>query len=227
MVSCLSPLRLAAMSLAVLTLACERSTSDSAPPPAPASGAPAAEAPSTPPPGRTAPVSLDDRGRWNAVLKWPSSCEDAFQASHAGNDGGLTFSELTPGLSFVEVLCAAGSYQPSHVYLRLDERGSSRVVNLLVFRGFATNDGTTLEPSSESELWGEAHLSVETQQLSVLSLSRQIGDCGIWSRYAIGTELPRLVNLASRLPCPQPSGPAAESLGGEAPRGWRPTRILR
>jgi hypothetical protein len=93
----------------------------------------AEQRPATAPLRRVAPISLHDRDLWRSVLAWPASCEEAFQTSRASDDGGLAFHELAPGLSVVEVLCAAGSYQPSHVYVRFDERGSSREATLLSF----------------------------------------------------------------------------------------------
>lgn len=171
---------------------------------------------------REAPWSLADRAAWRQVLQWPADCEDAFQASHVGDDGGLSLAELAPQLTLVDVLCAAGAYQPSHVFLRLDERGSSRVVSVLEFTQFDSEDGRTVALSApRSELWGEAYVAVDGRELSVLSLSRQLGDCGVWHKWAIGTEQPRLIAAAARLPCPSRPGTAAQMTAGDAPSGWR------
>ena len=172
---------------------------------------------------REAPWSLADRAAWRQVVQWPADCEDAFQASHVGDDGGLTLAELTLHLTLVDVLCAAGAYQPSHVFLRLDERGSSRVVSVLEFTRFDSDDGRTVALSApQNELWGEAYVAVDRRELSVLSLSRQLGDCGVWHKWAIGTEQPRLIAAASRLPCPSRPDTAAQMIAGDAPSGWRP-----
>ena len=171
---------------------------------------------------REAPLSLADRTAWRQVLRWPPDCEEAFAGSHAGDDGGLTFTELAPRLTLVDVLCAAGAYQPSHVFLRLDERGSSRVVSVLEFARFESDDGRTVALSApQRELWGEAYVTADRRELSVLSLSRQLGDCGVWHRWAIDTEQPRLVSAAARLPCPSRPGDAAQMIAGDAPSGWR------
>jgi len=171
---------------------------------------------------REAPWSLTDRAAWRQVLQWPADCEDAFQASHVGEDGGLMLAELAPQLTLVDVLCAAGAYQPSHVFLRLDERGSSRVVSVLEFTPFDSEDGRTVAVSApRRELWGEAYVAVDRRELSVLSLSRQLGDCGVWHKWAIGTEQPRLLAAAARLPCPSRPGTAAQMIAGDAPSGWR------
>lgn len=194
------------------------------PAPAPAATPVAVPQPRTEPLPRQPPLSLGDRQRWRAVLAWPASCEDAFQASHAGDDGGLMFSGQGPELSIVQVTCAAGGYQPSQVFLRLDERGPSRVVTLLAFAGFQSSDGVSTEPTSDAEVWGDAHVSADGRELSLLALARQTGDCGIWSHYAVDSEQPRLLGAAARLPCPKAPGPSATSVDGNVPRGWRPIR---
>jgi len=134
---------------------------------------------------------------------------------------------LAPGVSLVEVLCAAGAYQPSHVYVRYDEQGVSPIATLLEFPVFVSADEATPEVSFETEIWGESSLSSDGRSLSVLVFSRQMADCGVWSRYAIESERPRLVAAAARLPCPSTPGPAAESSAGAAPRGWRPLTISK
>jgi len=170
-------------------------------------------------------LSLRDRAGWRAVLKWPDECEEAFRASHVGEDGGLVFDELGPGLSFVEVLCAAGSYQPSFVYVRFDERARAPVATVVSFRVYQSPDGRSIERTDETELWGEPSVSSVRQELTVLNLARQTGDCGIWSRYHIGNETPTAVDVRTRLPCPPRPGPRATSESGDPPRGWRPVQI--
>lgn len=176
---------------------------------------------------RTPPFSLADREAWRRVLDWPASCEESFQSTRASDDGGLSVEELARGLSLVEVLCAAGAYQPSHAYVRLDERGSSRVPTTLQFPVYESTDASTLTVEPQTELVGTATLSVERRELTVLALSRQLADCGIWSRYDIATERPALVAAAVRLPCPSTPGSPAESEAGDAPRGWRPIRLAK
>lgn len=174
---------------------------------------------------RAALITVVHRARWRPILRWPDSCEEAFQASRAGDDGGLAFHTIGPGLATVEVRCAAGSYQPSHVFLRFDERGSSPVSTVLAFPAYRSEDGAGVTPQTETELFGETAFSPDGRELSVLSVARQIGDCGIWTRYAIATEHPRVVAAASRLPCSdRPSAPA-EWNDGNMPAGWSPMNI--
>lgn len=170
---------------------------------------------------RTGTLTLADRKAWQALLEWPASCEESFQMSRASDDGGLMFHALDIGLSTVEVLCAAGAYQPSHLFLRFDERGSSPVATVLEFPVLESEDGKKVTQSTETELFGETTFSADGRSLSVLSVARQIGDCGIWSRYTIGTEHPRLSAAAAQLPCPAAPGAAANWSGGNAPTGWR------
>ena len=175
---------------------------------------------------RTPPLSLGDRAAWRAALDWPVSCEEAFESSHAGGDGGLVIHALAPNVSLVEVLCAAGTYQPSHVYIRYDERPVSPTAIVLEFPVFQPADDTTLTQSLETEIWGEATLSSDARMLSVLAFSRQLSDCGIWSRYALDATQPRLI-AAAQQPCPVTPGPPAESSNGSPPRGWRPLPLSR
>lgn len=169
---------------------------------------------------RTDPLTVADRQAWRAVLGWPDSCEEAFQMSRASDDGGLTFHAVSAGVSTVAILCAAGSYQPSHLFLRFDERGSSPEARLLEFPVPQSEDGRTVTRATETELAGEVVFSPDGHMLSVLSLARQLGDCGIWSRYAVATDHPKLTAAAAKLPCPATPGDPAAPVNGEAPGGW-------
>jgi hypothetical protein len=168
-------------------------------------------------------LSVRDRSDWRAVLRWPDDCEEAFQASHAGEDGGLVFELLAEGLWVVQVLCAAGSYQPSSVYVRLDERPATAIATVLNLATFQSSDGVSLERIETTEIWGEPFVSAKEQELTVLHLSRQTGDCGIWMRYAIGAGAAELVEAWARLPCPADPEPPVTPAPGRPPQGW--TRI--
>jgi hypothetical protein len=174
-----------------------------------------------PAPPRRNQLTLGDRTDWRSVLNWPNDCEEAFQASHVGDDAGLVFNELSPGISFVEVLCAAGAYQPSFVYVRLDERSTIPIARLLIFPVYESSDGVSIESAKASEIWGEPFVSPARRELTILNLARQTGDCGIWTRYNIGGDLPEMVD-ARRAPCATRPGAPATSSNGEPPRGWQP-----
>ena len=167
-------------------------------------------------------VTLLDRTAWRGVLSWPDDCEASFQASRASEDGGLEFADVGERVSVVAVLCAAGSYQPSHVFVRLDERARLPLVSLLSFSVYTSEDGTTLTRSDATEIWGEPTLSADTKELRVLALARQTGDCGVWTRYDIGSDAPRLLEARARQPCPDTPETPAFGAPGEPPEGWAP-----
>lgn len=169
---------------------------------------------------RTDPLTIADRQAWQPILKWPASCEEAFQMSRASDDGGLTFHALGAGVSTVAIVCAAGSYQPSQLFVRLDERGSSPDARMLEFSVPQSEDGRRVTHSTETELFGEAVLSPDGRELSMLTVARQLGDCGIWSRYSIATDHPKLMAAAAKLPCPATPGEPAASSNGGPPAGW-------
>lgn len=175
---------------------------------------------------REGSLTLAERRAWLPILQWPAACEEAFQTSHAGDDGGITFHRLATGLSTVDVVCAAGAYQPSHVFLRLDERGSSPTTELLRFPALVTEDGRHVESVIETEIVGEAVVSDDGEELAILAFSRQTRDCGIWSRFSITGTHPRLIDAAAKLPCPStPSEPVASWTSERPPAGWRPQPI--
>jgi hypothetical protein len=176
---------------------------------------------------RQSPFSLADRAAWRAALKWPAPCEEAFESSKAGDDGGLAIHELAPRVAIVEILCAVGAYQPSHVYLRYDEQSAPATATLLEFPVLTSDDGTTVETSVESEVWGESWFSPDAYEMSVLTLSRQVGDCGIWSRYALSGQQPVLTSASARLPCPASPGSPAQFTNGTAPAGWRSISVSK
>jgi hypothetical protein len=171
-------------------------------------------------------LTRPDRERWRAVLGWPEACESAYQSSQASDDPGLQFHPLAPGISLVQVLCAAGSYQPSWVYLRFDERASPPAIDLLRFPAYETEDGTTVAAVERSEVWGEPSWSAATQELSLLNIVRQTGDCGIWTRYRLSADEaaagPLVVEARALLPCPARPADPAVSIEGQPPPGWTP-----
>ena len=61
----------------------------------------------------------------------------------------------------------------------------------------------------------------EAQELTLLSLSRQTGDCGTWAEYGLAEGNPRLEALYVRMPCPATPGEPANPGPGEPPEGWK------
>jgi len=167
-------------------------------------------------------VSLADRAAWRQHLHWADGCEEAFQASGAGTDGGLTFTSLGDGASLVEVVCAAGSYQPSMVRVRLVESPAGLEVVPLVFPVYTSEDGRQLTLSRETELWGTSLVDAPARTLAVLALARQTGDCGVWTRYSLADAEPRIVSAAAQLVCPMPASEPVNLSPTEPPPGWEP-----
>ena len=174
-------------------------------------------------PLRRSEPSLNDRTSWRPVLTWPDACEEAFQNSHVGQDAGLVFNELSPGISLVEVLCAAGSYQPSFVYVRLDERLPTPSATVLRFPVYESPDGLSIQLAHASELWGEPSVWPGRRELTVLNLARQTADCGIWTRYSVGDRVPEILEARST-PCSTPPKAPVLSSDGQPPSGWTSVR---
>ena len=153
-------------------------------------------------------------------LMWPGDCEDAFQASHAGDDGGIRVARLASGVSLVEVTCAAGSYQPSVMRFRLTEGTGVASSTLLTFPVYTSEDGRDLRMSQEAEVWGESVVITPAAEIAILGLARQTADCGVWARYSLAGEQPRLLDAAARVECPVPLGSPVQLSGARPPAGW-------
>ncbi len=168
-------------------------------------------------------LTLEDREAWHDRLGWSAECEEAFRLTNAGDDAGLAFHTLSPGVSLLAVRCASAAYQPSWVFLRIDERGPEARALALSFPVFESPDGEAIEPSESVEVWGEPTFDPATNELILLRVSRQTRDCGLWVRYALDAEGPRPLELYARLPCPTQPTPAVEAVSKGPPEGW--TRI--
>jgi hypothetical protein len=172
-------------------------------------------------------LSLSDRARWRSILTWSDDCETAFQSSHAGADPGLVFHELAPRLAVVEVLCAAGSYQPSSTFVRFDERGPAPAAAILRFPVYEAENGATVTAAESVEVWGEISIDSATPVMTVLNLARQTGDCGVWTRYDIAGETPAVTDARARLPCPARPRPSIRFDPRHPPLGWRRITTIR
>jgi hypothetical protein len=165
-------------------------------------------------------VSLEGRAAWRPHLRWPDGCEEGFQASHAGTDGGLTFTSMGDGVSLVEVVCAAGSYQPSVVRVRLVESAGGVQVTTLVFPVYQSEDGRQVTLVRHTEVWGESTVLGDERTLVVLASARQTSDCGVWTRYSLADAEPRIIEAAARLDCPTPPADPVSFSPTEPPSGW-------
>jgi hypothetical protein len=166
-------------------------------------------------------LSLADRAKWRSILKWSDDCESSFQSSHAGTDPGLVFHDLASRLTVVEILCAAGSYQPSSTFVRLDERGPAPAATVLRFPVYEAENGATLTNTVSAEIWGEISIDAAAPVMTVLNVARQTADCGIWTRYDIAGETPAVTDARTRLPCPARARAAVRFDPRHPPPGWR------
>lgn len=194
----------------------------------------AAERESVPPPfaslRRTGELTRDDRAAWRKRLQWPDACEQAFQATSAGSTAGLTFHTAGSGITLVEIRCASTGLQPTQLFIRLDERGSSPLTTVLEFPRVpapATGPNGPAAPPHDrqvtsQELTGEVVVAPDGHTISVLTVARTTRDCGTWVRYAVGGEHPRIAAATSHLPCPAEVGTPAMMAGNDGPAGWSP-----
>jgi len=208
-----------ATALLALTLACSPRTNAVDSTAAPRAG----NADAAPIPRSNATVA--DRAAWFARLHWPNACEDDFVKTHLTDDGGVEFYLLSPGISLVVVRCALGAYQSTSVVLRLDERSAIPTATVLEFPTYESLDGATLNATRTAELAGEITVLDARHALTVLSLARQIGDCGTWARYQMLDSTPKLEAFAERVRCPEDAGERAEPKPGDPPAGWKPVSL--
>jgi hypothetical protein len=165
-------------------------------------------------------ITMAQRGTWHTQLMWPDDCEDAFRASHAADAGGIRVVRLGPAVSLVEVICAAGSYQPSALRFKLTEDSAGARSVPLSFPVYSSEDGRDLRLSQETVVWGESVVTPAAAEIAILSLARQTADCGVWARYSLAGDRPRLVAAAARLQCPTAPGPPVPVSASDPPAGW-------
>ena len=165
-------------------------------------------------------ITLAQRATWRGRLHWSDECESAFQASHAGDSGGVTITALRPGGSLVEVICAAGSYQPSVVRFKLAGAGDAVRAIGLTFPVYSSDDGRQLALSRDTEVWGESAVDAARGEVAILTVARQTADCGVWTRYSLEGEQPAVLAAAARLDCPTPPGAPASPSAASPPAGW-------
>ena len=165
-------------------------------------------------------ITAAQRGRWRTQLIWPDDCEDAFVASHVGDGGGIQVLRLGPAVSLVEVTCAAGAYQPSVMRFKLIEDGAAARSVLLSFPVYVSEDGHDLRLSQDTEVWGESVVTPAAAEIAILSLARQTADCGVWARYSLAADQPRLLAAAARVQCPTTPGPPVRVSASGPPPAW-------
>jgi hypothetical protein len=164
---------------------------------------------------------MADRAAWRQILRWPDGCEDAFQASHASDDGGLLFETLDEGVLLVQVVCALGAYQPASVWLTVRPSNTGdAMVSVLAFPVEPAERPDTSVAHRETEIFGEWTFDRSSGQLTLLSVARQTGDCGFWARYVVRADAVRQTEFASKSPCPSRPGPHATLDATHPPPNW-------
>lgn len=169
--------------------------------------------------------SLADRARWFATLGWPQDCEDAFAATRVGDDGGLEFHELRSGESIALVRCANGAYQPSSIVVRASRDRSPGSARALTFEVPESPDGLQVIVRPGTELSGELQWIGHSDSIVVLSLARQTGDCGTWTRYRFIAGAPTTDAAYAAFPCPEVPGEPVDFRPEHPPENWKPVPL--
>ena len=154
------------------------------------------------------------------IFSGPTSARRRFAPATPATPAASGVVPLGSGVSLVEVTCAAGAYQPSALRYALNEDAGGARARLLVFEVYASENGRDLTLSRESEVWGESVANGAAAEIAILSLARQTADCGVWARYSLAGDQPRLLAAAARTECPAAPGTAARLSGTAPPADW-------
>ena len=158
-------------------------------------------------------LSHKDREAWRKIIKWPQSCEEAFDNTMSKETAGLEFYELAEKQYLVEVICTLGAYQGFQVYSYLDETKSPPSAKLLTFQTYESEYDNKLEKKESEELLGLAEFDFKTKQLTILNKFRGLGDCGTLATYGFQGGDVQLIELRAKLTC--------DGRGVENPKTWR------
>ena len=115
--------------------------------------------------------------QWKQTLKWDRHCDYVAEVEVV---------DISKTLQIITVQCIPGAYQPMHYVYLLDK---------------SSNNHWQLEiPSEESpqEIWGHIEINAAQAEISVLSLSRGLGDCGTFNRFKVDIDAPSAFELIER-----------------------------
>lgn len=115
--------------------------------------------------------------QWKQTLQWDRHCDYVAEVEAI---------DITKTLQVVTVQCVPGTYQPMHYVYLLDK---------------SSNNHWQLEiPNNESpqEIWGHIEVNANRSEITVLSLSRGLGDCGTFSRFKVDSGAPQAFELIER-----------------------------
>jgi hypothetical protein len=157
-------------------------------------------------------LSYKDREAWRKIIKWPDSCEEAFNKTMHKATASLEFYELAQKQYLVEVICTLGAYQGFQIYSYLDETKSPPSARLLTLPTYESEDENKLEKKETEELWGVPEFDFKTKQLMILNKFRGLGDCGTLATYGFQRGDVQLKELRAKLTC--------DGKGAENPKKW-------
>ena len=141
-------------------------------------GALAGAAAASPFPGtRTA----KDRASWRAILHWPASCERDWQSGHPPTSGVQTW-RLTSRTGLVSVTCILGAYQGTQRVWIVDVAKRPTPIVVHVYEDPGTGKPT---PMRKQEILGVLDFAPATGRMELFDKARGIGDCGIYSTFAL------------------------------------------
>lgn len=106
-----------------------------------------------------------EQWRWKKTLKWGKNCDYVAD---------IETYEIDSKYRLITVQCVPGSYQPTY-YVYIFDRHSKDSKQLLL--------GTTQNTDDPKEISGKINYNPSNQQLSILTLSRGLGDCGIFRTF--------------------------------------------
>lgn len=145
--------------------------------------------------------TLEDRARLREVVPWPDECEAGHQAAVQAlelTEGRVRFFNVGGRRHVVEVACARGAYQESHLYFLLDESATPPKAEPLVLPGFRLDDDEQWQKEDATQVAGESRFDPDRKTLTILTLARGLGDCGRLARYGYRAGKLELVEFRGR-----------------------------
>jgi hypothetical protein len=106
-----------------------------------------------------------EQWQWKRTLRWDKNCDYI---------GEVEVYNIDPKYQLVTVQCVPGSYQPTY-YAYIFDKHSKESKQLSL--------GSTQNTDESKEISGTLNYNHSNQQLSILTLSRGLGDCGIFRSF--------------------------------------------
>ena len=147
----------------------------------------------------------DNQWQWKKRLKWDKECD--YLAD-------ISVYSFTSDFQLIQVQCLPGSYQPMS-YLFTYQPASQQSEQLALwarasgaYELSATGSSTTESSASGADtspkaIWGHINIDQQQQSLSILSLDRAVGDCGIYRVFNFETSTHKLqLQTTRKQSCP-------------------------